>query len=461
VFAAQQGAAVGRPYEGGRVLKLLGTDFDRPDPSANAGRRPLLVTLTITCSLGLVASTIYVPSIPAIANALDTSVSRVQLTFVAYLAALAASMLILGPLSDRCGRRRTMILGVSLSALGSIGCAASPTIGCLIGARIVQGIGLSGGMVVGRATIRDIYGEEGAAQVIAGLSILLTLLQAFAPIPGGYLQAWIGWQANFAAVAALAMVALVLVVRYVPESSAGGDIARSQAAALLARNMLASYRSLLKTPRFAAYALTAAGAHAGFHIFAAGAPAVLIIGLAISPQDYGYYASLPPMGFLVGSFLSNRLTRRLGVDNLIALGSAVLIPAGFVMVFFAALHLANPYTIVGPMILVCCGSGLITPNAVAGSLGVKVGIVGAASGLTSFIQMISAAGATAALSLGASGNPLVLAVVIASAGLFAVTAFGSLVQVTRVPGGSGYSRKGLARVALHRLVDPGHQLRRQ
>ena len=188
------------------MLKLLGTDFDRPDPSANAGRRPLLVTLTITCSLGLVASTIYVPSIPAIANALDTSVSRVQLTFVAYLAALAASMLILGPLSDRCGRRRTMILGVSLSALGSIGCAASPTIGCLIGARIVQGIGLSGGMVVGRATIRDIYGEEGAAQVIAGLSILLTLLQAFAPIPGGYLQAWIGWQANFAAVAALAMV---------------------------------------------------------------------------------------------------------------------------------------------------------------------------------------------------------------------------------------------------------------
>jgi hypothetical protein len=84
------------------------------------------------------------------------------------------------------------------------------------------------------------------------------------------------------------------------------------------------------------------------------------------------------------------------------------------------------------MILICCGSGLVTPNAVAGSLGVKVGIVGTASGLASFIQRIGAAGATAALSLGASGNPLVLAVVIASAGLFAVTAFGLLVQCTRV-----------------------------
>ena len=121
---------------------------------------------------------------------------------------------------------------------------------------------------------------------------------------------------------------------------------------------------------------------------------------------------------------SRQEERRLGVDNLIAIGSAVLIPAGFAMVALAALRFGSPYTIVGPMILICCGSGLITPNAVAGSLGVKVGIVGAASGLASFIQMIGAAGATAALSIGGNGNPLVLAVVIASAGLFAVMAFG-------------------------------------
>jgi DHA1 family bicyclomycin/chloramphenicol resistance-like MFS transporter len=393
-----------------------------------------LLTLTIACSLGQVASTIYVPSVPAIAGALGTSVSGVQLTFVAYLAAFAVSMLVLGPLSDRYGRRRTMILGISLSALGSIACVASPTIDFLICARILQGIGLSGGMVVGRATIRDLYGADGAARIIAGLSIVLTLVQAFAPIPGGYLQAWIGWRANFAAVAILAFAALVLVLRYVPESSPReGPPSRSETAGLVAGTMLAGYRNLLQTRRFVTYALTAAGAHAGSHIFAAGAPAVLIIGSGIAPQDYGYYASLPPMGFLVGSFLSNRLAQRLGVDGLIAIGSAVLIPAGFAMVAFAVLRFGNPYAIVGPMILICCGSGLITPNAVAGSLGAKAGIIGAASGLASFMQMIGAAGATAALSLGGSGNPLVLAVVIASAGLFAVTAFGSLAQSARIP----------------------------
>ncbi|HJY50931.1 MAG TPA: hypothetical protein VJ349_20210, partial [Stellaceae bacterium] len=72
-------------------------------------------------------------------------------------------------------------------------------------------------------------------------------------------------------------------------------------------------------------------------------------------------------------------------------------------------------------------------------LGVKIGIVGAASGLASFIQMIGAAGATAALSLGGSGNPLVLAAVIASAGLFSVTAFGSLAQFARLPAKVGAS----------------------
>jgi DHA1 family bicyclomycin/chloramphenicol resistance-like MFS transporter len=408
------------------LLNFVGTSVDAANEFTNANRRLLLLTLTVTCSLGQVASTIYVPSLPAIACALETSVSRVQLTFVAYLAAFAVSMLVLGPLSDRCGRRRTMILGIALSALGSIACAASPTIQFLIAARILQGIGLSAGLVVGRATVRDLYGEDGAAQIIAGLSIVLTLLQAFAPIPGGYLQAWIGWRANFAAVAILAVVALALILRYVPESFPREGSSPSEIAALLARTMVASYRSLLRTRRFVAYALTAAGAHAGFHIFTAGAPAVLISGLGILPQDYGYYASLPPIGFLVGSFLSNRLTRHLGVDHLIAIGSAVLIPAGFAMVALVVLRFGSPYAIVGPMVLICCGSGLITPNAVAGSLGVKVGIVGAASGLASFTQMIGAAGATAALSLGGNGNPLVLAVVIASAGLFAATAFGSL-----------------------------------
>ena len=150
------------------------------------------------------------------------------------------------------------------------------------------------------------------------------------------------------------------------------------------------------------------------------------------PQQYGLYAALPPLGFLVGSFFSNRLTNRLGVNGMIKIGAAVLIPAGLLMLSLVLLHVSGPFVIIGPMIFVCCGSGLITPNATAGGLGTNPRIVGAASGLGSFIQMTGAAGATAALSLGPGGSPLVLALIIAFAGLFCVTSFGSLMPASPV-----------------------------
>ena len=182
----------------------------------------ILFALTTTATLGIMASTIYVPSVPAIAAALDTTVGRVQFTFVGYLLAFAVGMLVLGPVSDRFGRRRTMIFGLLLSAAASLACTLSPTINFLIGARLVQGIGTCAGLVVGRAVVRDIYGRDGAAQVIAGLAIALTLIQSFAPIPGGFLQTWFGWRANFAAVSLFAVGALALAIRYVPETRAAG-----------------------------------------------------------------------------------------------------------------------------------------------------------------------------------------------------------------------------------------------
>jgi DHA1 family bicyclomycin/chloramphenicol resistance-like MFS transporter len=402
--------------------ELLTASPLRDDGSAVLHHRVLLLTLTMTSSLGMVASTIYVPSIPAIASAFETSIARVQLTFVGYLLAFAASMLVLGPLSDRYGRRRTIICGLALSTIGSVACAVSPTIDFLIAARVVQGIGACAGLVVGRAITREVWGRQAAAQVIAGRAIAATLMQAFAPVLGGYLQGWFGWRCNFVVIAGIACVAMVLVARFVPAGHT------TNASLSRAGGMLASYRTLIGTRRFLSYGFTAAGSHAGFHIFAAGAPAVLIVGLGVRPEDYGFYASLPPMGFLVGSILSNRLTRRLGIDGLITIGCMVLIPAASIMVTLAVLSVASPYAVIGPMILICCGSGLITPNATAGSLGVNPGIVGTASGLGSFMQMTGAAGATALLSLGPSGSPLVLASIIAFAGLFAVAASCSLMQ---------------------------------
>ena len=111
-----------------------------------------------------------------------------------------------------------MVLGISVSTLGSIACASSPTIEFLIGARMLQGIGLSGGMVVGRATIRDLYGEDGAAQIIAGLSIVFTLVTSLCSDPGRLFAGMDRLAGQFRCRRGLDGCALALVLRYVPES---------------------------------------------------------------------------------------------------------------------------------------------------------------------------------------------------------------------------------------------------
>ena len=213
-------------------------------------------------------------------------------------------------------------------------------------------------------------------------------------------------------------LAFLLTAAYVPETANPGATAST--------NVFESYRALLGCRTFLAFALTATGAHAGFHIFAAGAPSVLIGTFNVRPEAYGLYATLPPMGFLLGSFLSNRLTSRFELNQLIAIGGGILISGGISIVAFAVWGYATPVSIVGPMVVICCGSGLVTPNAVAGGIGAKPEAAGAASGLLSFMQIAGAAGATTVASFCDSASPLTLALLIASVGGIAMLAFAGL-----------------------------------
>ena len=133
-------------------------------PATQAGLLALVSSFTAT---GIIATSIYVPSLPAIGQDLSASPAAVKLTLSVFLATFAVGQLVYGPISDRIGRRPTLISGLAICVLASIGCIFAPDIWSLVGARIVQGLGACVGVVVTRAVIRDLYGRSGAARAMS------------------------------------------------------------------------------------------------------------------------------------------------------------------------------------------------------------------------------------------------------------------------------------------------------
>jgi MFS transporter, DHA1 family, multidrug resistance protein len=166
----------------------------------------LLVALMVTSQ---VAITIFLPSLPSMAGDLDTSQAMVQMTVSAYLGAFAIAQLVVGPISDAIGRRTPLIAGLVLFTLGSLACAAAPTIDILIAARMVQAIGGCACLVVGCAIVRDTTDGPAATRAMAYLGMSLAVAPMLAPLVGGQLETAFGWQSSFLFTALLGGLTLI------------------------------------------------------------------------------------------------------------------------------------------------------------------------------------------------------------------------------------------------------------
>ncbi|MGY8957672.1 MAG: MFS transporter, partial [Alphaproteobacteria bacterium] len=154
----------------------------------------LLVTLMVTSQ---VAITIFLPSMPSIAEDLGTTQSLVQLTVSAYLGAFAVAQLVVGPISDAIGRRKPMLIGLVLFTLASLACAAATSIELLIAGRIIQAFGGCVCIAISRAIVRDTSDGAAATRAMAYLGMSLAVAPTLAPLLGGQLESFFGWQANF------------------------------------------------------------------------------------------------------------------------------------------------------------------------------------------------------------------------------------------------------------------------
>lgn len=398
------------------------------DPVESETRMPtpwrLIALLIVVSAVGPLSLNILMPAVPGLAATFATDAGVVQLTLTLYLVGLAVSQLVLGPLSDRFGRRPVMIAGLAVTVVASFASLAASSIGGLIVARTIQALGASTGLVIGRAIIRDLFARDRAAAMIGWVTMAMVVSPMIAPLIGGVLDTAYGWQATFAFVGAFAALALAWTMMGLPETRAvqagGGGLVR----------FLEETATLVVDRTFVGYALCASFASAMFFAFLGGAPHVVVTLMGRSSAEYGVWFAIGAFGYMAGNYLTARWSTRLGVDAMVWWGVVSGLVGGLAMVPFALVPQWGPATIFVPQMLIALANGVLLPNAIAGAVSVRPRAAGAASGITGFLQM--GIGALAAQLVGHlltdAATALPMGVVMGGCGLFAFLSYAVLVR---------------------------------
>jgi MFS transporter, DHA1 family, multidrug resistance protein len=377
-------------------------------------------------ALGPVSTDLYLPSLPSIGRDLGADVAATQLTLSVFLIAFALVQIPVGPLSDRFGRRPILLSGLAVYALASVVCAFAPSIEALIAARAAQAAGACAGVVLGRAVVRDIYGPDRAARMLAYIGGAVALAPMVGPILGGMIQSLLGWRWNFGILALFAIATLTLGMGGLPESNT-----RRDPHALDPSRMAANFRTLLRHRAFMGFALAVAFSYAGLFAFISGSSFVLIDALAVPAERFGYVFAVVVIGYIAGTQIAARLTLRLGIARMIWFGGIASLAGGSGMVALAPLAAGSPWAVAAIMVPMACytmGTGMVMPNAQAGALGPFAHMAGAASALMGFLQMAIAALTGIAFGQLHDGTPLPMAALVALSGFCCLASFVTLAR---------------------------------
>ncbi|WP_253447405.1 multidrug effflux MFS transporter [Halomonas sp. Y3] len=396
-----------------------------------------VATLAALTALGPLATDMYLPAMPAMAEALGTGPDRVQLTLSLYMAGFALAQLLCGPVSDRFGRRPVMIAGIALFLAASLLCALAPNIEWLLVGRFLQAFGGAAGPVLGRAAVRDIHGPLEAGRILSYMASTMALAPALAPVVGAGLLLFFGWESVFVVLALYAAVMLAVLVLLLPE-----PLPRERRQSIAPRAILANFRLLLGQRTFIGYTLVNAAAFSGLFAYLSGSSFVLIEYLGVAPTLYGVLFTLIVAGFFAGTLVSGRYSHRLGRDRLITRGTLICAAGGAAMAGLALLGVHTPWAVVGPHMVFMLGVGILMPQTMAGALAPNAQCAGAASSLFGFLQMSIAAVVGGLVGQFHDGSTRTLALTIGLMGLLSLASHLLLVRrraesAERCPAGEG------------------------
>lgn len=349
--------------------------------------------LALLSAIGQFATSIYLPSFSAIAADLATTMPMVQLTLTVYLIVFAAAQLVYGPISDRWGRKRIVLTGTTIFLLGSVVCAAAPSIETMMAGRILQAAGASSGVVVARAVIRDVFAGAQLMRVMAVVAMIFALVPGFTPLIGGILQAVFDWRAQFVTAGLLAVALFAATVLRLPETN------RQPLARLRLVDTLRGYAIVLRSRAFLRYTLSNGLVFGGLFGFLAGSPSVFIDHLGVSPTEYGIYPPITVVGFILGGMVTRRLAGQVRVAAIAMSGLGIVTAGCLVMVVLPEIGGFNRYTITATMIVYVTGLGVYAPMAISQALSLFGERAGTASSVVGFAQMTGGAAGTLAVAV--------------------------------------------------------------
>jgi DHA1 family bicyclomycin/chloramphenicol resistance-like MFS transporter len=372
----------------------------------------LLWLVTGCMMLQPLSTDLYLASLPGMATDFGVSPAAVQQTLSLFVFGFGTAQLVSGPLSDRYGRRPVLIGGLALYLVSGLACALTPSLDWLIAARFVQAIGCCTAVVVARAIVRDAYAPAEGARVMARALSLLALAPIFGPILGGYLQVAFGWRAAFLVLSLAGVAVWVAAMRHLTESNP-----KLNPDAMRLGHLAATYRDVLRTPAFWAYALPGSLSYASIFVFISGTPFVLIKVLGVPTQYYGYLFAFGVLGYLGGTLICRRLLGRIGVPRVLALGTTVGMLGGLGFLLLVLAGISHWTLVVMAQFVVMTAHGINFPCAQSGSLAPFPDKAGAAAGLFGCLVMYAALASGTWVGASHDGTLLPLASISATVGI--------------------------------------------
>ena len=389
-------------------------------------RPPILLTLGLLSALTPFAIDMYLPSLPAIARDLGSTIDLAQLTVTVYLGVFALAQLFLGPLSDVRGRRATIGGGLALFCLGSLGCALAGTMGTLVAARVVQALGGAAVAVTVPALVRDLCEKDECARVLSLVMLVMSLAPLLAPSIGGLIVSEVGWHWVFIALCGIALLAVGLFLRLIPETL---PPARRHPADL--GRVLRNYLQLLRHRTGMGYLLTGAFSFGGMMTYIVTSPFVYIVLHGIPTAWFGVFFGANVAAAMVTTLLNARLVTRLGAERLLRLGLGVQVAAAVLLLGLAAWGAPPLWAIVVATLLYLGVAGVVLGNAMAGYMIHFAPMAGTASAFSGAARFGAGAAVGSLVSLAHEGTARPLLLGMALCGLMAGVSYLFLVAPRR------------------------------